>query len=172
MKKLTIIGASILIALAVILVACGGSDSGGNQGAGDGTSQGAGNASGNNSSSTTLGDYEVVIESCRLAEDYAGKPIVIVNYKFTNKNDDDPASFMLSIEDNVYQNDIGLNACILADDSANYSADNQSKKIKKGASISVEVAYELNDTTTDIVVEVSELISFSDKTITKTFSIK
>ena len=41
---------------------------------------------------------------------------------------------------------------------------------KKG--FDVEVAYELNDTTTDIEVEVKELFSFSDKTITKTFSIK
>ena len=41
----------------------------------------------------------------------------------------------------------------------------------KGATIEVEVAYELNDTTTDIEVEVSELISFNDSMITKTFSI-
>ena len=172
MKKAIIIIVSILAALTVILVACGGDSDTENQGNNNGTSQGTGSASGGNSSSSTLGDYEVVIESCRLATDYAGKPIVIVKYKFTNKSDDDPASFMLSVDDNVYQNDIGLNTCYLADDSANYSSDNQTKQIKKGASIEVEVAYELNDTTTDIEVEVSELISFNNKTITKKFSIK
>ena len=38
--------------------------------------------------------------------------------------------------------------------------------------IDVEVAYELNDETTPVDVEVKELFSFDDKTITKTFSIQ
>ena len=61
--------------------------------------------------------------------------------------------------------------CYFADESANYSADNQSKKIKSDTSIEVEVAYTLNDTTTDIQVELEEFISFNDKVITKTFKI-
>lgn len=73
--------------------------------------------------------------------------------------------------DEVYQNGVGLNGAYFLDDSANYNAENQTKEIKKGASIEVEVAYELNDTTTDIEVEVKELFSFDDTTITKTFSI-
>ena len=97
--------------------------------------------------------------------------IVIVKYQFTN-NDSEATSFMWTFEYNVYQNGIGLNECYVVAETANFSSDNQSKEIKKGASISVEVAYELNDTTTDIEVEVSELISFSDKKIAKTFSIK
>ena len=133
--------------------------------------QGNANASGNNTSNSTLGDYEVIIESCRLATDYEGKPIVIVKYKFTNKGDE-PACFAWSLEYDAYQDGIGLNECYFADDSANYSSDNQTKEIKKGSSLSVEVAYELNDSTTDVEVEVAELVSFSDKTITKTFSIR
>ncbi len=121
-------------------------------------------------SKSNLGDYNVVIKSCRLAIDYEGKDIVIVRYDFTN-NSDESASFMFSIEANVYQNDIGLNESYFVDDSANYSSDNQTKNIKKGATLSVEVAYELNDATTDIVVEVKEWISWSDKTVTKTFKI-
>ena len=71
-----------------------------------------------------------------------------------------------------YQNGVGLNSAFVLDDSANYSSDNQTKEIKKGASIEVEVAYELNDTTSDIEVEVEELFSFDDTVIKKTFSIK
>lgn len=132
--------------------------------------QGQGSATPDNSTKSTLGDYNVVIDSCRLATDFEGKPIVIVKYIFTN-NGDDPACFSLAIEDSVFQNGIGLNDCYFADESANYSSDNQMKEIKKGATLSVEVAYELNDSTTDVEVEVSELISFDDKKITKTFSI-
>ena len=153
----------VIIGVLVIAIIAGGSssDNSGNQGSGDVTPSG---------SSSALGDYEVVIASCRLAEDYKGKPVVIVKYEFTN-NGDDPAAFWVSLDAEVYQNGIGLNECIFVDDSANYSSDNQTKEIKKGAKLSVEVAYVLNDTTTPIDVEVSELISFSDKKVTKTFTI-
>ncbi len=122
-------------------------------------------------SDANLGDYNVVIESCRLAEDYAGKPIAIVKYNFTNVKDDNPTSFSWSLSDAAFQGGVGLAECYFADDSANYSSDNQTKEIKKGASVSVEVAYVLNDTTTPVEIEVSELISFSDKKVKKTFSI-
>ena len=131
------------------------------------TDQGSGSAD-----NTSIGDYSVEIVSCRLAKDYANKDVVIVKYKFTNNNDDEATAFYLTFDDAVYQNGVGLNEAYVLKDSANYNADNQTKEIKKGASIEVEAAYELNDTTTDIEVEVKELFSFSDKTIKKTFSIK
>jgi len=162
MKK--IIAFVILLALTLLTV-CSCGDDGGNQ------DQGSGTASQGSSSSSKLGDYEVVIDSCRLATDYLGEPIAIVKYKFTN-NGDDSAAFYVSVTADAFQGGVGLNECYVADESANYSSDNQTKAIKKGASLYVEVAYELNDTTTDIEVEVSEWISFSDKKITKTFSIK
>ena len=121
-------------------------------------------------SNSNLGNYNVIIDSCRIAKDYEGNDVVIVKYKFTN-NDDEPASFMWSLDDSVFQNGIELNRSYFLDNSANYSSENMSKEIKTGVSLYIEVAYELNDSTTDIEVEVSELISLNDKTITKTFSI-
>ncbi len=121
---------------------------------------------------SAIGDYSVVIDSCRLAKDYEDKDVVIVKYKFTNNNDDDNASFTFAVQDTVYQNGVGLNKAYVLKDSANYDAGNQTKEIKKGASLDVEVAYELNDAETDIEVEIKEFISLNDKKITKTFSIK
>ena len=95
---------------------------------------------------------------------------VIIKYGFTN-NADNPTSFMVAFDDGVYQNGVGLNQSFFVDDSANYNGDDQNKEIKKGASLDVEVAYELNDTTTDIEVEVKEFISFNDSVIKKTFTI-
>lgn len=133
--------------------------------------QGSGSATQQQEDDSNLGDYNVEIKSCRLAKDYEGKDVVIVTYVFANVKADEAASFYVTFEDTVYQNGVGLNeAYVLADD-ANYSEDNQTKEIKKGASIEVEVAYELNDTETDIEVEVEELFSFEDKVLTKTFSI-
>lgn len=134
------------------------------------SSDSSSNNASKNPSNSNLGDYNVIIESCRLSIDYKDAPIVIVKYKFTN-NGDEPASFSWSLEDRAFQDGVGLNECYTADDCANYSYDNQTKEIKKGASLYVEVAYVLNDSTTDVEIEVSELFSFSDKKITKTFSI-
>lgn len=122
-------------------------------------------------SASNIGAYKVEIQSCRLAKDYEGKAVVIVKYLFTNVSNEDAAAFYTSFDANVYQNGVGLNDAYVLHESANYTADNQTKSIKKGASLEVEVAYELNDSTTDIQVEVKELFSFTDTTITKTFSI-
>lgn len=121
-------------------------------------------------STENLGDYNVVIDSCRLAKDFEGKDVVIVKYIFTN-NSDTPTAFYLTFEDNVFQDGIGLNESYVVADNANYSSDNQTKEIKQGSSLDVEIAYELNDSTTDIDVEVSETFSFSDDVVKKTFSI-
>ena len=165
MKKVISIILAIVILLAFAAFAlASGEEKTGNQGSGTASASSENN-------DTDIGDYSVVIDSCRLAKDYEGKDVVIIKYIFTNNNDDNPTSFMIAFDDEVFQNGVGLNEAYILKDSANYSADNQMKEIKKGASIDVEVAYELNDTTTDIEVEVKELFSFNDKTITKTFSI-
>ncbi len=163
MKKFLSILLSITVVLTFAFFAVGSTDS-------DDGNQGTGTVEGENADNSTLGSYKVDIVSCRLAKDYEGDPVVIVKYNFTN-NADDPASFYLAFETAVYQNGIGLNESYFVEESANYNSDNQMKDIKKDATIEVEVAYELNDTTTEIEVEVSELFSFSDSKITKTFTI-
>lgn len=160
MKKLGIILLCVFLMSTFVLFALGsGSDESGDQG------------SGSADANTSLGDYSVEIVSCRLAKNYDDKPVVIVKYVFTN-NSDDSAAFYTTFDDNVYQDGVGLNGAYVLDDSANYDEGNQTKEIKSGASLDVEVAYLLNDTETDIEVEVEELFSFSDKVIKKTFSIK
>ncbi len=124
-----------------------------------------------NAPTGNLGDYIVEIDSFRLANDYEGSPVVIVKYIFTNVSDEDPTSFSVAFEDAVYQNGVGLNKSYFVEDSANYEGDDASKEIKAGATIVVEIAYELNDTTTDIEVEVSEFWSWSDDKVVKTFKI-
>ncbi len=133
--------------------------------------QGSGKNDLNSATDSNLGDYKVEIKGCRLAKDFEGKDVVIVKYGFTN-NGDDSASFTFAFDDTVYQNGVGLNEAYILDKSANYDSGNQTKEIKKEATLDVEVAYELNDITTDIEVEVEELISFKDNVVKKKFSIK
>lgn len=118
-----------------------------------------------------LGEYTVDVKGCRLAKDTEGKDIVIVNYGFAN-HAETSTSFTFAISDKVFQDGVGLNKCYNVAGSAKYSSENQSKNIKKDASIEVEVAYILNDSTTPIEVECTELISFSNDKVTKNFNIK
>ncbi|MDD6237606.1 MAG: DUF5067 domain-containing protein [Clostridiales bacterium] len=118
----------------------------------------------------SIGDYVLEIKSCRLAKDYEKAPVVIITYGFTN-NGDDAASFDLTFNDEAFQNGVGLNKAYILADSANYNDDNQSKKIQKGSSLDIEVAYKLNDTSTDVVVEVAQLFSWDNTKISKTFII-
>ncbi len=148
---------TIIAVVAIALVA--GISGGGNDDQGDGTAE------------PNLGDYIIEIKSSRLAEDWEGKPVIIVKYRFTNNSDED-AAFFTTFEDNVFQNGVGLNECYFVSESDAYSSDNSTKELKPNASIDVEVAYYLNDTATPIDVEVSELFSFSDKKVTKTFNIE
>lgn len=132
--------------------------------------QGTDSAAGSATADTELGEYSVVIDSCRLAKDYEGKDVAIIKYIYTN-NSDTATAFYVAFDDAVFQNGVGLNPSYVVDESADYNSDDQMKEIQKGASLEVEVAYELNDTTTPLDVEVKELISLSDKKITKTFTI-
>lgn len=164
-KVLSFLMALVILCGFALFALASGSDEGGS------ADQGSGNAQNATTDNTSLGKYSVEIKSCRLAKSYDDKDVVIVTYTFTNVNDDNATAFYVAFNDSAYQNGVGLNeAYVLAED-ANYSADNQTKEIKKGASLDVEVAYELNDVTTDVEVEVKELFSFSDKTLKKTFKI-
>lgn len=177
MKKISILLAIIMIATFALFAMGSGEDSDSTVDQGNDTVKVSENDN-NDADDTTvaednssLGDYSVVIDSCRMAKDYEGKDIIIVKYIFTNVSDDDATSFSFAVKDAAYQNGIGLNKAYVIDDSANYDSSTQLKEIKKGASLEVEIAYELDDTTSDVEVEVSELISFDDKIIKKTFTI-
>ena len=133
------------------------------------TDQGSDSAQADTTKST-FADCNIEIKSARLAKSYDNKDIVIITYTYTNL-DDTATPFYTAVEDKAFQNGVGLNKCYLTANSANYSADNQSKELQKGASLDVEVAYELNDSTTDVTVEVAEWLSFNNAKITKTFKI-
>lgn len=180
LKKL--LGAFLIVVLFALFALGSGEDSTIDQGSGNATSssavinQGSANASSETPASSeidgTLGDYKVIIDSCRIAKDYEKKPVAIVKYIFTNVSNDEAIAFYVAVDAEVYQNGIGLNESYFVEESAKYDSGNQMKAIKKGATLEVEIAYELDDNTTDIEVEVKQLFSFDDTVIKKTFSIK
>ena len=88
---------------------------------------------------------------------------------FTN-NSDDAKSYMSALMSTAYQDGVELSTAIIIDDTV-YDSDSQMKELKKGASINVQVAYELSNITSDVEFEVEEFLSFSNSKLEKTFVI-
>ena len=162
---------SILSILAVIVFAFFALASGSSDSDETNVTQEPGAAVADENAANSLGDYQVEIKSARVSENWEGKPAVVITYGFTN-NAEEPAAFWLAFEDDVYQGGVGLEKAYTMKDGDPYDEANQNKEIKSGVTIDVDVAYILNDTETDIEVEVKELYSFSDDSVSRVFSIK
>lgn len=130
----------------------------------------------NNNSSTVLydegafGEYYVKIKAASLSKDYLYRDIIIVTLEWTNNSQSD--TYYASIfKDMAYQDGaecetgyIGLGV-----------TDFVHKKIKPGATYEVQIAFKLNNKTTDVDVEIfnyDDLFDTNRKYVTKTFSIK
>lgn len=109
-----------------------------------------------------VGNYEVDVIDFRLVKDYS-TDVIIIKYSFTN-NSDDSTSFNLAVSDTVYQNGVEINETYLILDREKYDYDYsiKSKKIKSGATVEIEIAYELNDTVSDIEIEIKDRSLFGD----------
>lgn len=162
---------ALLSVLAVVIFAFFALASGSSDSDGTNSSQEPGAAVVDGNEANALGDYQVEIKNARISENWEGKPAVVITYGFTN-NSDEPAAFWLAFEDDVYQGGVGLEKAYTMQDGDPYDEANQNKEIKSGVTIDVDVAYVLNDTETDIEVEVKELYSFSDDVVSRSFSIK
>lgn len=164
----------VAIAAIIIIASLGGKDKeGSTPSAGTSpttTEEGTTNSAASDQTGTgNLGDYSVSITGYTLTTDYEGKPAVVITYEWTN-NSDEAASFAFALTAQVFQNDIECDIAIVMDNDV-YNANNYMKDIKPGATLSVQLAYVLQDSASPITVEVSELISFSEDKVAQTFDI-
>lgn len=102
-------------------------------------------------------DYAVSIDRCEIGTDYAGKKAAIVTYTWTNDSDK-ATSFMVAINAKAFQNGVQLDSAI----GSNIDSQDRLNDIKPGVSQTVQEAYVLDDDS-DVTIECSELISFSDE---------
>lgn len=116
-----------------------------------------------------LGDYHVKILDCETGlKDYEGNPVIGVKYEFTN-NSEDTTSFDIALYPQAFQDGIELERAIMDSTSDEYN--NGTKDIKNGVTLTCEVYYIMTSDKSDVEIEVTELISFSDEKLTKTFEI-
>ena len=122
---------------------------------------------GSASSNGAIGDYNCVIKGAELTKNYDGKDAIIITYEFTN-NSDSAQSFDTALNDELYQNGIGLEMAFFLDET---QTDDFDVNIQPGVTKDVRKGYVLQDATAPIEVEISEIFSFSDDKIITTVEI-
>lgn len=177
-KKKWWIAIIIVVVIIVLLIAFG--NSGGNNDSGDNKAEQSSVSGETTQANVTvtkqekpegaIGDYIVTIKDSRITTDYEGKDVLVVTYSFTN-NSDDSEAMIYAVSDKLFQNGVELGDVWSSYGIDDFSMDNQSKEIKPGVTLDVQIAYELNDTTTDVNVELSDILELSDP-ITYTISLK
>lgn len=113
-------------------------------------------------------EYAVTIDSATVGTDYSDNPCVFITYTFTNVSDDDASAFISSVTADVYQDGVQCETAFADTDGGG----NSMTKVKKGSSIEVVQAYKLQNTTSDVEVEVKELFAWDDvRLAARTFQI-
>ena len=116
-----------------------------------------------------IGNYVVLLKDAKVVKStYDNDIILVVTYTFTN-NSGKAASFDFSISDKAFQNGIETGAVYsrygIEDD---YDFETSSREIQPGITLDVQEAYELSDTSSDVIIEISELFSFKEDKLTYT----
>ena len=111
-----------------------------------------------------IGDYICTVKSAEKCKNWEGKNSIKITYNFTN-NSSDAESFDVALKDEAYQDGIGLESSFLDGGSDELGWD---VKVKPGTTKEVSKVYILRDDSTQIELEISELISFSDEKLTYT----
>lgn len=123
---------------------------------------------------TDFGDIAISIKSCEITTDSTGKDIAIVTYGFTNNDYDTGMSFFACVNDSVSQNGVELTESNALKGQFDLFNPDEAKQVAKGETIDVKVAYELQDTVSNITVKASKTVSIAgeNSTVTQVFTIE
>lgn len=107
-----------------------------------------------------LGDYHVEIGGAKLAKDYEGNPVIVIDFTWTN-NSDSTQSALIALSGQAFQDGVSLESAIVGDTSV-YNSDLNWKDIRPGTTIDGQYAFVLSSETSIVEFELSETFSFSD----------
>jgi hypothetical protein len=164
MKKLLTVVLSL--ALVICLAACGSTaGQAGSAPVDSGTSDLSASTAPSTVGEGDLGEYHVAITGFSLGKTYDGKDAIIVTYDFTN-NSANAQSATVALYCKAFQDGVQLDSAYISG-----GDDNESKDIKSGVTLSCQCSFALDNMTSPVELEISELISFSDDIVTETFDI-
>lgn len=115
----------------------------------------------------TIGDYKAVYTGCEITKDYDGDDAIIINFDYTN-NSNAEQSFTWAFFYEITQNDKALeySTVFVSEDSYETVDDTASEDVAPGESASVSITYKLNDLTSPINMEFSDLFETSKDSLT------
>ncbi len=115
-----------------------------------------------NNKENKIGDFLVTLSSAKVISTY-DENVLVVTYSFTN-NSSKSKSFIWAVTDKLYQNGIEIKSVVSSYGFADeYDSSSQSKEVQPGETLSVQCAYELNDTQTAVDIEITALFGISGK---------
>lgn len=164
-KKRLIIFGVILAVILVIGIAGSGSGgdnsatvSGGTENGGSSSSENADSVQEADKSENNVGKFKVELKNSRITTNSSGEKILVVTYGFKN-NASEAKSFDYTIAAKAFQDGIELGDVYTSYGIDGYSFDEQHKEVKPGNSLDVQYAYKLNDTKSDVEIELSQWLS-------------
>ena len=163
-KRLIIIGVILAVIIIIAVIGSSGSDDGNKS---DSTTASV-SAQKEEKADGEIGSYVCTVKEAKLCKDWEGKDSVKITYSFTN-NSSDSESFDVALDDNVYQDGVGLESTWIDDEEDDFGVD---VKIKPGTTKEVIKVYQLRNKNTDLEVEIGEWLSFDDTKITTTVKIE
>lgn len=96
----------------------------------------------------TIKESNITIVSHSLGKDYEDKDILIIEYAYTNI-EDEPTSFSFACQDSVFQNGVECSSTVICDE---VDTQQQLNDVQPGITYNLKVAYSLQDMTNATVV--------------------
>ena len=114
-----------------------------------------------------LGDYELRYKGACIMEDSSGKDAIVLTLDFTN-NSKENASYLWSVSETVMQNGVELEVASVITDYETFDVvtNNQFKEIEPGATLEVQTAFVLADTTSTVKATFEQMLGKKNGTIT------
>ena len=115
----------------------------------------------------TLGDYYVEIENAFITQDREGNPALVVTYAWTN-NSQSTTNAMTALAERAFQDGVEIGFAVVSGE-PRYEPGTSMTNIRPGATTEVQCVFALSNETSPVEFEVSELLSFSDDTVSARF---
>ena len=109
-------------------------------------------------------EFQVELLGTSVSQDYEGKPVLVVEYNFTN-NSDEAQSFIFACQDKVFQKILFLRHPVIGCD--DIDSQQQMNEIQPGTTYALKIGYHLQDTTSPVDIEVTSLDFINEDTLLK-----
>ena len=115
----------------------------------------------------TVGDYELRYKGACIMEDYQGNDALVLTLDFTN-NSDDTTDYFWAIYETAMHNGSELDMGIVYLDPETLESvdDSQYQNVDPGATVEIQTAFELDDTTGEVEVTFEEMSGSKNDSIT------